>query len=181
MMNAYSVEDSRRTCEGRLSSIRVDRVRMPDGSVVEREIVEHPSAVAVVPVDDEGRVVLLRQYRHALRDYQVEIPAGKLDRDGESPEETARRELIEEAGLDADLTWLVTFHNSSGWTTESTTVYLGTGLREASPADFTPVHEEADMQVLRLPLSQAVAMARRGEIGDAKTLVGLLMAGAKLG
>ncbi|MPZ88277.1 MAG: NUDIX domain-containing protein [Nitriliruptorales bacterium] len=154
---------------------------MPDGSVAEREIVEHPGAVAVVAVDDDGRVILLRQYRHALRDYVVEVPAGKLDEDGERPEETARRELIEEVGLDAaELTELVHFHNSSGWTDESTTVYLGTGLREASADGFAPKAEEADMEVFRLPLGEAVTMAQRGEIVDAKTLIGLLLAAARL-
>lgn len=181
-VDAFVVEDSRVAYVGDLSRVRVDRVRMPDGTVAEREIVEHADAVAVVAVDDEGRVVLVRQYRHALRAYQLEVPAGKLDMDGEAPAEAARRELIEEVGLDAeDLTRLVHFRNSAGWTTESTTVYLATGLRPvAAPDTFTPTAEEADMEVVRLPLVEAVARAERGEIADAKTLIGLLLCRAHL-
>jgi 8-oxo-dGDP phosphatase len=178
----YDVLDSRVVHEGRLSSIRVDRVRMPDGSTADREIVEHPSAVAVVAVDADARVVLLRQYRHPVGDLVLELPAGKLDDEGESPAETAHRELAEEVGLAADeLTELVTFHNSSGWTDEETTVYLARGLREVgAPQGFSAHGEEAHMEVLRLPLEQALARARNGEIRDAKTLIGLLLAGERL-
>lgn len=173
----YVVEESRITHDGDLSRVRVDRVRMPDGEAADREIVEHPDAVAIVPVDDEGRVVLVRQYRHVLRTAQLEVPAGKLDVDGEAPPEAARRELIEEVGLDAaELTELVCFHNSAGWTDEVTTVYLARGLMPAgAPDGFVAAAEEADMEVLRLPLAEAVAMAERGELTDAKTLVGLLL------
>lgn len=181
-VDAFVVEDSRVTHVGDLSRVRLDRVRMPDGTVAAREIVEHADAVAVVPVDDGGRVVLIRQYRHALRAYQLEVPAGKLDVDGEAPAAAARRELIEEVGLDADaLTQLVHFRNSAGWTTESTTVYLATGLRPvAAPEGFTPKAEEADMEVVRLPLADAVARAERGEVADAKTLIGLLLCRGRL-
>jgi 8-oxo-dGDP phosphatase len=173
----YEVEASDLAYDGALSRVRVDRVRMPDGSVAEREVVEHPSAVAVVCVDDDGQVVLLRQYRHPLRDYVLEIPAGKLDTDGEGPAETARRELAEEVGLAAGrLVELLTFHNSSGWTDEQTTMYLATDLSPATAEGFTPEAEEADMEVVRMPLREAVDRARRGEIADAKTLIGLLLA-----
>jgi 8-oxo-dGDP phosphatase len=179
----YQVAASRVAFEGRLSTIRVDTVRMPDGAQAEREIVEHPDAVAVVAVDPQERVVLLRQYRHAAGERVLELPAGKLDKDGEGAEETAHRELAEEVGLAAeDLTELVTFYNSAGWTDERTTVYLASGLRAvAAPEGFTPEAEEADMEVLRLPLAEAVARARGGAISDAKTLIGLLLAAHRLG
>ncbi len=179
----YAVEASTITHEGDLSRVRVDRVRMPDGDWADREIVEHPDAVAVVPVDAEGRVVLVRQYRHVLRGSQLEIPAGKLDVDGEAPPEAARRELIEEVGLDATgLTELVCFHNSAGWTDEVTTVYLATGLFEAAaPQGFVPKAEEADMEVVRMPLAEAVAMAERGQLTDSKTLIGLLLTRGRAG
>jgi 8-oxo-dGDP phosphatase len=173
----FEVESSAVTHEGHLSRLRVDRVRMPDGSSAEREVVEHPSAVAVVPVDDDGAVVLLRQYRHPVGDYLLEIPAGKLDVEDEPREATARRELLEEVGLQAEaLEELVTFHNSSGWTDESTTIYLATGLREATAEGFTAEAEEADMDVVRVPLADAAGMALRGEVPDAKTLIGLVLA-----
>jgi 8-oxo-dGDP phosphatase len=173
----YEVESSEVAHDGHLSRIRVDTVRMPDGETAEREIVEHPDAVAVVPVHSDGRVVLLRQYRHPVGGSLLEIPAGKLDVDGEDPADAIRRELLEETGLVADeLVELVSFHNSSGWTDECTTLYLARGLHEADrPEDFTPKAEEADMEVLLMPLAEAVDMAVRGEITDAKTLVGLLL------
>lgn len=179
---SYEVEGSRMTFAGAISRVRVDRVRMPDGDVAEREIVEHPSAVAVVAVDDAGRVVLLRHYRHALGARILELPAGKLDIEGEEPVAAAARELAEEVGLEAaELTELVRFANSGGWTDEHTTVYLGTGLREVTPEGFTAAGEETDLEVLRMPLDDAAAMARRGEIVDAKTLIGLLLAHDVLG
>ena len=181
--DSYTVLESRVVFEGQLSSVNVDTVRMPDGHETEREIVVHPSAVAIVAIDDDEQVVLLQQYRHPVRDVMLELPAGKLDTDGESREETARRELAEEVGLAAgELIELVTFHNSSGWTDEDTTVYLATDLREvAAPHGFSPEAEEAHMQVMRMPLAQAVDRARRGEVTDAKTLIGLLLAAQRLG
>lgn len=166
------------THDGVLSRVRVDRVRTPDGEVVEREIVEHSDAVAVVPIMDDGTVVLLRQYRQPFGDYQLEIPAGKLDVEGESAEEAARRELVEEAGLEVrSLRLLTTFRNSAGWTDEITTVYLGSGLTSRSPSDdFTPKAEEADMEIVRLPLDAAVEGVRDGTIVDAKTVIGILLA-----
>jgi len=178
----YEVVATRFAYDGALSRVRVDQVRMPDGNVTSREIVEHPGAVGIVPVDDSGRVVLVRQYRVALASYQVEIPAGKLDVAGEAEADAARRELIEEVGLDAR-TWtkLTAFFNSAGWTDELTTVYLATGLNEADvPQGFTPEAEEADMQVLRIPLGEAVDRVRRGQLTDAKTVIGLLLASATL-
>jgi 8-oxo-dGTP pyrophosphatase MutT (NUDIX family) len=164
-----------------LNRVRVDRVRMPDGSVGEREVVEAPDAAAVVPLADDGMVVLLRQYRHPLGRYLIEIPAGKLDRDGEEARRTAARELVEETGLRAErLEPLGSFCNSAGWTDEVTHLYLGTGLSpQATPEGFAPAAEEADMEVLRLPFEQAVEEVRTGVITDAKTVIGLLLAAAR--
>ncbi|WP_370324968.1 NUDIX domain-containing protein [Euzebya sp.] len=158
------------------TTIRRDRIRMPDGDVTEREIAEHLSAVGAVPLDADDRVVLVRQYRHAFGRHYLEIPAGKLDVDGEDPAAAMRRELAEEVELAAaDLETLVTFTNSAGWTTEQTTVYLATGLSaEPRPDDFDLTHEEADMEVVRIPLDEAVAMVHAGEIVDSKTVIGLL-------
>jgi 8-oxo-dGDP phosphatase len=180
-MDSYGVEDSELRYDGRLSRVRMDQVRMPDGDVQPREIVEHPDAVAVVPIDDDGRVVLIRHYRHALGRRMLEIPAGILDVDGEAPEGAARRELAEEVGLEA-VRWtkLVHFANSAGWSTECTTVYLATGLSEITDPGFTPTAEEADLEVLRVPFAEALASAQRGDLDDAKTLIGILLAGPHL-
>jgi 8-oxo-dGDP phosphatase len=173
----FETVDRRTVYEG-LSRVVVEKVRTPDGSEVDREIVEHPDAVAIVPVDDRGRVLLLRQYRQALRSYLLEIPAGKLDVDGETPEAAAQRELVEEVGCRAgELTLLGTMHNSAGWTTERTHLYLGRRLDAAvRPEEFTPHAEEADMEVTPFAVTDAVQLARSGELTDAKTIVGLLLA-----
>ncbi|MBW3601830.1 MAG: NUDIX hydrolase [Actinobacteria bacterium] len=180
-MSEYHVESSETVYDGVLSRARMDRVRMPDGHTRAREVMEHVPAVAVVAVD-QGCVVLVRQYRHPLREWLLEVPAGLLDIEGEAPDDAARRELIEEVGLEPGrLDELVTFANSAGWTDERTTVYLATDLRPASPPDdFSADAEEAGMQVVRMRLDEAVARARRGDLCDAKTVIGLLLAQARL-
>ena len=181
-MASYEVTSSDVTHQGALSTVRLDDVAMPDGSVAQREVVEHPSAVAVVPVEPDGRVVLIRHYRHAVAATLVEIPAGKLDVDGEAPEAAARRELLEEVALDADVfEQLTCFYNSSGWTDEMTTVYLARDARlGAAPDDFVADGEEADLEIVRLPLAEAVAQVHSGQINDAKTVIGLLLAARRL-
>lgn len=177
----FPVESSRQAYDGALSRVRIDRVQMPDGAVVEREVVEHPDAVAVVALDGSD-VVLLRQYRHPVGDELLEIPAGKLDEAGEAPADAARRELVEETGLAAEtLVELLTFHNSAGWSDESTTIYLAPSVRPAdAPDGFSPEGEEAHMDVLRLPMADALDGVRRGDITDAKTVIGLLLVAGRV-
>ena len=177
----YSVESSSVTHDGVLATIVVDHVRMPDGSVAEREIVRHSDAVGIVVLQGDD-VVLIEQYRHPLGRKILEIPAGKLDVEGEPAEAAARRELLEEVGLQAeDLQPLTTFANSSGWTDETTTVYLAMDATPAErPPDFVAAHEEADLHVVRMPLAEALARTESGEITDAKTVIGLLLADRRL-
>lgn len=177
-MGDYEVRSSTVTHRGTLSNVRVDAVAMPDGSVADRETVEHTNAVAVVALDADGRVVLIRQYRHAVGDRMLEIPAGKLDVDGEAPIDAARRELLEEVGMAAgELVELLHYFNSSGWSDEATTIYLARDVRPgAAPDSFTPEHEEADLEVLRVPLDEAVRWVETGAILDGKTVIGLLLA-----
>lgn len=162
---------------GALSNVRVDRVRFADGSEADREIVEHPDAVGIVALDADGKVLMLRQYRHAVGERLLELPAGKLDVRGEDPVAAARRELQEETGYRAGrMDHLLRFHNSAGWTDEATTLYLAEGLEEAGvPVSFTAQHEEADMEVEWVPLDEAVSMVASGEIRDAKSIIGVLM------
>jgi 8-oxo-dGDP phosphatase len=158
------------------NEVRLDTVRMPDGSESIREIVDHMDAVGAVVLDADDRVVLIRHYRHAFADHFLELPAGKLDVDGEDRAAAMQRELAEEVELQAgELVELLTYTNSAGWTTERTTVYLATDLQPAPrPDDFVLEHEEADMQVQRVPLDEAVAMVHDGRIVDSKTVIGLL-------
>jgi 8-oxo-dGTP pyrophosphatase MutT (NUDIX family) len=150
----------------------------PGGEPFTRTFVRSPGAVGVVPLvfDAEGNasVVLVRQYRAALDRAMDEIPAGMRDVDGEPPEETAARELIEETGLRAGRIELLTrFHNSSGLTNAETHVFLATDLVEAAHDRQGP--EEQAMTVRHVPLVDAVAAVLRGELTDAKTVTGLLL------
>lgn len=163
--------------QGLMMTLRVDRVDMPDGTAVDREVAQRPGAVAVVPLTSDGEVVLVRQYRHPVGRYELEIPAGLLDADDETEEEAAQRELSEEIGMAAGrLERLTRFWNSAGWSDEATTVFAGRDLYASAPDhEFTAQAEEADMAVLRMPLSSAIGKVRSEEITDAKTVIGLLL------
>ena len=182
-MARYDVHGSDVVWEGQLSTVRVDHVEMPDGSTAAREVVKHLDAVAVVALTDDNEIVLVRQYRHPMGDYQLEIPAGLLDVDGEAPEAAAARELAEETGMKVrELRRVLGFANSAGWTDEHTTIFVGRGaVPDTTMNDFEAEDEEADMQVVILPFSEAVAMARDGQIADAKTLIGILAVAAQDG
>ena len=163
---------ARRTVHaGRFIRFRVDTVRGPDGRQHQREIVDHPGAVAIVPLDGPD-VLLVRQFRSAAQRVLLEIPAGTLDRraDGtiEPPEEAAPRELAEETGFDAG-TWrrLGHFWTAPGFASEAMTLYLATDLRPVR--DYGGPEEDEHLQVVRLPWRTALAKAERGEIEDAKT------------
>jgi ADP-ribose pyrophosphatase len=170
---------------GRLLELRLDTVERPDGRRVGREVVGHPGAVAVVALDPVGRILLVRQYRHPAGRALLEIPAGTLDRDPatgvpEDPDLAARRELEEETGYRA-ATWerLVDFWTAPGFATERMSLYLATGLVPVAEGRRGPDEDEA-LELVRLPLPDAVAAAERGEIGDAKSLVGILWLARRL-
>ena len=164
--------------EGRVITLVKDTVAMPGGDEGMREVVRHPGAVAVVAVDDEGSVVLLRQFRHPVGGYLWELPAGLRDADGEPPLETAKRELAEEVQLAAQRWSLLTTHFSTpGFCDEQVLVYLAEGLSDVDrPAGFTVEHEELDMEVQRVPLAEAVQRVFSGGIRNAAAVVGLLAA-----
>lgn len=178
----YEVVESGERFQGRIFSVVADQVRMPDGDVHLREVVFKMHAVAVVPIDDQGRVVLVRQYRHAVRDYLWELPAGLLDVDGEDPADTARRELIEETDLVAGgIEHLLDLHLSPGFTNETIRLYLARDLTDVHDDHrHVRVAEEADMQVHRFPLAAAVEMVFKGEITNAACVAGLLATFHKL-
>jgi ADP-ribose pyrophosphatase len=164
--------------EGRVISLRRDTVAMPGGGTSVREVVQHPGAVAVVALDDEDNVVLLRQYRHPIGTHLWELPAGLRDADGEPPLETAKRELAEEALLAAGR-WslLTTTHSTPGFCEEKVLVYLAEDLADVErPEGFLVEHEEADMTLTRVPLADAVQRVFDGDITNASAVVGLLAA-----
>jgi ADP-ribose pyrophosphatase len=174
----YRLLASEQVYEGRVISLRLDTVAMPGGGESVREVVTHPGAVAVVALDDEGRVVLLRQYRHPVGEYLWELPAGLRDEDGEPPLETAKRELAEEVLLAAEhWSLLTTTYSSPGFCDELVFVYLAEGLSAADrPVGFTVEHEELDMTVERMPLADAVQRVFDGDIRNGTAVIGLLAA-----
>ena len=161
--------ESHRLYEGRVLSLRVDRVNLPSGRSTVREVVEHAPVVAIVPLDGEGNVLLVRQYRLPAKRSLLEIPAGGVD-PGESAEDAAQRELQEEVGERAGrLERLCSFFASPGYCDEYMHLYLATELEpSALKADV-----DENIEVVRLPLSEALQLIERGEICDAKTIVGL--------
>lgn len=153
-------------------------VTLPDGREASREIVLHKGAAAVVPVDQDGMVTLVRQHRVAIDEMMLEIPAGKLDYEGEDPFACVQRELAEETGLVAGK-WQKLAHvvSTPGFCTERIALYLATELRQSAPR---PDRDEF-LNVVRMPLKDAVAQVFQGKIHDAKTCLGLLMAQQVLG
>jgi ADP-ribose pyrophosphatase len=168
------IVDSLPIYEGRIVRFRLDTVALPDGSTAIREIIGTPGAVVIVPLTADGQVRMVRQYRSAAGEFLLELPAGTLE-PNESPAQAAPRELAEETG-DHAARWrrLTGFYTLPGICDEYLHLFLATGLTPG------PTNQEADefIEVVTLPLDEALAMARRGEIRDAKTIIGLLMAGA---
>lgn len=164
------------------STVRVDTIRLPDGTTADREVVEHQSAVAVVPLTAAGEVILVRQYRHAFGTYLLELPAGGVDPDDADSRTAGERELVEEIGRHPGrMLHLTTYKNSVGWCTESTDIWLATDLVDRAPdPDWQPTGEEADMEVVVLGLDEAVAAVHDGTITDGKSIIGLLLAQAHL-
>jgi 8-oxo-dGDP phosphatase len=175
----YPILASTRQFEGRVISLRTDEVRMSDGTVVTREIVEHPGAVGIVALDDHEQVVLVNQYRHPVRRYLDELPAGLLDVAGEPAVVAAQRELKEETGL-AAAEWhvLIDLFTSPGMTNEAIRVFLARGLSDASGERFMPEEEEITLTVSRIPLDEAVRRALRGELTNAAAAAGVCAAAA---
>jgi len=171
---------------GRFLEFRVDMVERADGRRAQRDVAVHPGAVAIVAVDPEGCVLLVRQYRHPAGQTLLEIPAGTLDRDPasgatEDPDAAARRELEEETGYRA-AGWerLADFWTAPGFATERIFLYLATDLAAAGPDRRAPDEDES-LELVRLPWREAVAAAERGEIHDAKTLIGISWLARRMG
>ncbi|AHM56515.1 ADP-ribose pyrophosphatase NudF [Peptoclostridium acidaminophilum DSM 3953] len=157
---------------GKIVNLRIDTVELPQQKYSKREIVEHPGGVAVIAITDDGEVIMVRQYRKAVEDAVLEIPAGKLD-PGEDPRECAARELKEETGYEADtLEHLVDFYSSPGFTNEKIHIYLARGLRDglAQPDE----NEYIDIELYSM--QSLLDMASKNMIKDAKSLVALLYA-----
>jgi 8-oxo-dGTP pyrophosphatase MutT (NUDIX family) len=166
--------------QGRVIDLVRDEIDLGEAGVVTREYVDHPGAVAVVALDDEDRVLLLRQYRHPVRAYMWEVPAGLLDVDGEPAAEAAARELAEEADVTASRWAVLTdYATTPGSSNEAVRIFLARGLGEVAEAErHVRTGEEAGMEVRRVPLDEAVALALDGSLHNPSTVVGILAAAA---
>jgi len=175
----WPVAGSAVIASGRVVTLRQDEVQLPDGEQVVREVVEHPGAVAIVALDETDRVLMIRQYRHPVRSTLWELPAGLRDVAAEPPLETARRELLEEAGyLAADWHVLVDYLSSPGISTERVRIYLARDLTLVPDGqrDYVRQHEEAYLTVDWMPLAEAARAVLAGDLHNGVAIVGILSA-----
>src|SRR6266571_787934 len=165
------VDHTRRIFKGRVVTLDIDTVTLPNGATIELEMIHHPGAAAVVPMKEDGTVILIRQYRHAAGGYIYEIPAGKLH-PGEDPKLCAARELQEEIGYRADsLVLLTSILTTPGFTDEVIHIYKGTVLTKGKQ-DLD--HDEV-IEIVEVPIEKAIAQIKDGTIKDVKTIIGLQM------
>ncbi|MET8204168.1 NUDIX hydrolase [Micromonospora taraxaci] len=174
----YEVRSRQERYRGRIFDVVTEEVTMPGGGTGVRDLVRHVGAVAVVALDDAGQVVLIRQYRHPVGRHLWELPAGLMDVSGEELPSAALRELAEEADLTAGrVDVLVDLHSSPGFTNEVVRVFLARDIADVPADERHERHdEEADLQVVRIDLDEAVAMVLAGEITNAFAVAGLLAA-----
>ncbi|OGO63274.1 MAG: hypothetical protein A2Z45_03220 [Chloroflexi bacterium RBG_19FT_COMBO_55_16] len=173
---AFETISSETSYQGKVFDVRRDQIRLPNGKSVSLDIVEHPGAVTLVPIDEQGQVWFVRQYRYAAQVELLELPAGSLDK-GESPQACALREVREEIGMAAgQLQKVGEFFLAPGYSTEYMYVYLATNLRP------DPLEADADefLTVESVPADQAYKMAESGQIQDGKTLAALYLARPRL-
>ncbi|MGH4030916.1 NUDIX domain-containing protein [Actinomycetota bacterium Odt1-20B] len=177
----WEIRGSETPFVGNKTSVRTDDVVMPDGSVVRRDYQVHPGSVAVLALDDEGRVLVLSQYRHPVRQKLWEIPAGLLDIPGENPLHAAQRELYEEAHVKAeDWRVLTDVYTTPGGCDEAVRIFLARNLSEAEGERFAVEDEEIDMELARVPLADLVRGVLAGELHNNCLVVGALSLAAAL-
>lgn len=163
---------SEKIYEGKILSVRIDTVELPDKKYSKREIVEHPGAVAIVPITDDGQLVLVKQFRKATESVLLEIPAGKLELN-EQPYDCAKRELKEETGLDAEkVEKVLDYFSSPGFTNEKVHIFIASGVisGEANPED------DEYIDIVKVNFDEALKMINDGTIKDGKTIIGVLTA-----
>ncbi|WP_217141547.1 NUDIX hydrolase [Streptomyces sp. AC627_RSS907] len=171
----WEIRGTQTPFRGKKTSVRTDDVVMPDGSVVTRDYQVHPGSVAVLALDDEDRVLVIRQYRHPVREKLWEIPAGLLDVPGENPLHAAQRELYEEAHVKAeDWRVLTDVYTTPGGCDEAVRIFLARNLSEVDGDRFEVEDEEADMELARVPVGDLVRGVLAGDLHNNCLVVGVL-------
>ncbi|MHA2788912.1 NUDIX domain-containing protein [Corynebacterium sp. S7] len=171
----FEVTNSEMLVDAPIIAVREDTVTMPGGGTAKRQIVEHFGAVAVIALDEQNRIAMVKQYRHSVGQRLWELPAGILDIAGEDPVDCARRELEEEAGLAADSWSLLTdIVSSPGFCEETVRIFLAQDLREVPRPEAT--EEEADMEFSWVPLHEAVDAVMVGKVANSIALAGIMTA-----
>ncbi len=170
-MTGYRTISSSYVYSGHSIRLRLDKVALPSGKETVREVIEHNGAVVIVGMDDNNNVLLVRQFRHAAASDLLELPAGGID-PGETPDVTAMREMQEETGyIPGNLESLGGFYSAPGYASEYLHLFLATGLQ---PSKLIAEDTE-EIEIIKLPLREALKLIRNGEIQDAKTIAGLLL------
>jgi ADP-ribose pyrophosphatase len=160
--------DGETVYEGRFLKVERDRIKLPDGSISNREFIRHPGAVVILPLLDDGRILLERQFRYPNAQVFVEYPAGKID-PGEDPLECAKRELLEETGYTAaNWQFVCTIHNAIAYSDEHLDLFLATGLTEGQ----AKLDDGEFLELFTTTLPELLEQVRRGEITDVKTIIG---------
>ncbi|MBZ2173769.1 NUDIX hydrolase [Schnuerera sp. xch1] len=163
---------SDRIYEGKIVNLRIDTVEIPDKKYSKREIVEHPGAVGIIPITDDGYIILVKQFRKSVEKVLLEIPAGKIEIN-EEPKETALRELSEETGYNANgMEYLFEFYTSPGFSNEKVYLFLATELIQG---EADPEVDEY-IEVEKFKIEDLVDMVHRGEINDSKTIIAIFYA-----
>ncbi|MFG2299057.1 NUDIX domain-containing protein [Streptomyces sp. NPDC048603] len=177
----WEVLSSERPFQGAKTAVDSERVRMPDGAVARRDYQVHPGSVCVLALDEEGRILVLHQYRHPVRHRMWELPAGLLDVPGENPLHAAQRELYEEAHVKAgDWRVLVDLFTSPGGSNEAVRIFLAQDLAEAEGERYQAHGEELDMEVARVPLPELVRGAFAGDLANCALVTGVMALSAAL-
>ncbi|OPJ56963.1 NUDIX hydrolase [Alkalithermobacter paradoxus] len=162
---------SEKIYNGKIINLRIDTVELPDHKYQKREIVEHPGAVAILPITDNNEIIMIKQYRKTVEEVLWELPAGKLEV-GEDPKKCAIRELKEETGYSAQKIELLNiFYTSPGFSDEKMYLYLAKELNEGNP---TPDEDEY-VEIYKVKIEEALKMIEDGKIKDSKTIVGILL------
>ena len=172
---AYEVVDSKITHNGLIIDVSIDTITLPDGRTAKRETVLRGNAAAILPIDADGNIVLVRQYRHAAKQMALEIPAGMLD-DGEDPLACAAREMEEETGYKSDnISLMFSIYPSMGYFTEIIHIYKAEGLYQGSQ-NFD---SDEFIEVVKMPLAKAVELIYSGGIVDAKSICAIMAYNSK--